>query len=314
MTVCLQENITLSTENHSVCLQDNISINSENHPVLVQSESTQSNTCDLDELFYESVSLSEKLGRYVSECQGFLLDEEFKRERDQCEEVLDQQIPEIAPPTKPKEPEPPKETPKTRKKPLMSHEISDAPDDEHVTEEMKVSRSSSVSSLTCSDLELSDELTEVSSTDSISNPSDKESIDLEIDDYNFKDCSITRRVNPRPPAESRKVSKKEISEKEKTRIYLNQVDKKVSCKCCRSVMGRIVHEVRQCEKAVIIANIKPYQPKTSLITNVKSPTGGSGFPDPVREGMVCSHHDPASLEIIPPGKDQTNQEIREDQR
>ena len=56
----------------------------------------------------------------------------------------------------------------------MSHEITDAPDEEHVTgehvtkehvtEEMKVSRSSSVSSLTCSDLELSDELTEVSST------------------------------------------------------------------------------------------------------------------------------------------------------
>ena len=31
--------------------------------------------------------------RYVSECQGFLLDEEFRRERDQCEEVLDQKIP-----------------------------------------------------------------------------------------------------------------------------------------------------------------------------------------------------------------------------
>ena len=65
MTVCLQENIALSTKHYSVCLQDNISINSENHPALVQSESTQSNTCDLDELFYESISLSEKLGRLV---------------------------------------------------------------------------------------------------------------------------------------------------------------------------------------------------------------------------------------------------------
>ena len=43
----------------------------------------------------------------------------------------------------------------------------------------------------------------------------------------------------------------------------------VSCKCCRSVMGRIVHEVRQSEKAVNIANLKPYRPRTSVITNVK---------------------------------------------
>ena len=45
-----------------------------------------------------------------------------------------------------------------------SHVITDAPDDEHVTEEMKMSSSSSASSLTDSEIELSDELTEVSST------------------------------------------------------------------------------------------------------------------------------------------------------
>ena len=43
------------------------------------------------------------------------------------------------------------------------HEMTEAPDDEHVTEEMKLS-SSSASSLTDSEIELSDELTEVSST------------------------------------------------------------------------------------------------------------------------------------------------------
>ena len=44
------------------------------------------------------------------------------------------------------------------------HEMTEAPDDEHVTEEMKLSSSSSASSLTDSEIELSDELTEVSST------------------------------------------------------------------------------------------------------------------------------------------------------
>ena len=121
-----------------------------------------------------------------------------------------------------------------------------------------------------SDLELSDELTEVSSTESLSadGQSDSQSIELEIDDYNFKDCEITRRVNPRPII-IQKSPKRGPTVNEKTKEYLDKVDKKVSCKCCRSVMGRIVHEVRKCERAVNLANLQPYQPKTTIISNVR---------------------------------------------
>ncbi|KAL5253762.1 hypothetical protein ACHWQZ_G013507 [Mnemiopsis leidyi] len=256
MTVCQRENIQMGTD--------------------ATTDSTVSVSRDLDELFYESVNLSEKLSRYVTDCQLYLQDEEFRRERERCEEVLDQQLPDIQPPSKAEETETTEleflkiHTETTQPKDERAHEMTDAPDDDHVTEEMKLSSSSSASSLTDSEIELSDELTEVSSTaDSISNPSDEETIDLEIDDFNFTDCSITRRVNPRPPPKTKTQPRKDMTLNEKTKQYLDQVDKKVSCKCCRSVMGRIVHEVRQSEKAVNIANLKPYRPRTSVITNVK---------------------------------------------
>ncbi|KAL5253763.1 hypothetical protein ACHWQZ_G013507 [Mnemiopsis leidyi] len=253
---------------------------------------------------------------YVTDCQLYLQDEEFRRERERCEEVLDQQLPDIQPPSKAEETETTEleflkiHTETTQPKDERAHEMTDAPDDDHVTEEMKLSSSSSASSLTDSEIELSDELTEVSSTaDSISNPSDEETIDLEIDDFNFTDCSITRRVNPRPPPKTKTQPRKDMTLNEKTKQYLDQVDKKVSCKCCRSVMGRIVHEVRQSEKAVNIANLKPYRPRTSVITNVKFSTGSRGVSDAVRERMVLSYHDPASLEILLSRESEENKEI-----
>jgi hypothetical protein len=76
---------------------------------------------------------------------------------------------EVLPPSKPetKETDPAKnrgKSPSRKNKTGTSHEMTDAPDDDHVTEEMKMSSSSSASSLTESEIELSDELTEVSST------------------------------------------------------------------------------------------------------------------------------------------------------
>jgi hypothetical protein len=64
-------------------------------------------------------------------------------------------------------------------------------------------------------------------SDSISSHSDKESIDLEIDDFNFKDCSITRKVHPRPQTKDQRAPRSEMSTNEKTRLFLDQVEKKV---------------------------------------------------------------------------------------
>lgn len=64
-------------------------------------------------------------------------------------------------------------------------------------------------------------------SDSISNHSEGESIELEIDDYNFKDCSITRKVNPRARGKDPRKTIKKMSANEKTRRFLDQVDEKV---------------------------------------------------------------------------------------
>ena len=156
---------------------------------------------------------------------------------------------------------------------------------------------------------------------SVSDRSEGESIELEVDDLGLKDCTVTRKIRQKDNPVKKKVEKKK-RERDGTRVMINRVEKQVhrqimspfltvvepvncslqfplvlypdklfidsellsivlssqkgiftqltfqvSCKCCRSVMGRILHEIDSCENTENIAKLQPYQPKTTIITD-----------------------------------------------
>ena len=80
-------------------------------------------------------------------------------------------------------------------------------------------------------------------SDSVSeHDSDKESVELEIDDYNFKDCSITRKVNPKTDKiKSKTPLPKELTVAQKTKLYIDQVDKKVTKQSCTYTCTLYIH-------------------------------------------------------------------------
>eukprot|EP00116_Pleurobrachia_bachei_P019264 sb/3479526/ len=229
--------------------------------------SGQRNAKELDTLFYESVTLSERLRRCVADCSNLLHDQSFRVETELCREVLDKDLPVITPPGQVKDQE--KEIIPRIPETIKDQEVEKKEDDEEEEEEgevLQIGDDGIESDVTESDLELSDELTEVSSTASVSDRSEGESIELEVDDLGLKDCTVTRKIRRKDTPVRKKVEKKK-RERDETRVMINRVEKQVSCKCCRSVMGRILHEVDSCENAENIAKLKPYQPKTSIITD-----------------------------------------------
>ena len=83
-------------------------------------------------------------------------------------------------------------------------------------------------------------------SDSVSeHDSDKESVELEIDDYNFKDCSITRKVNPKTDKiKSKTPLPKELTVAQKTKLYIDQVDKKVTKQSCTYTCTLYIHNTQ----------------------------------------------------------------------
>lgn len=197
---------------------------------------------DLSDLFYQSVSLSDQLNGCMKECRELLQDKGFYREKDLCGDVIENvgfvKVEKVVTP------------------------VTVIVTDEDTTEEdSSILEEDGGEQIVTS--------TEVSSTVSESSEhSSAETVELELSGFKKKRVVRVSSVE----LERRRVARVKKGQKDlekKTACYIAEVEKKVHCKSCRSVMGEITRQMRVCESTVNAAKVKPYEPATRLITNIQ---------------------------------------------
>jgi len=199
---------------------------------------------ELSDLFYQSVSLSDQLNGCMKECRQLLLDKAFYKEKDLCGDVIDN----------------------------VGFVKVERVEEERVVSEDESSSTEEDSSLREEDGGEEQVLTEtatVSSTVSESSEgSTAETVELELSGFKKKRVVRVSSVE----LEKRRVDRVKRGKKDlekKTACYIAEIEKRVHCKSCRSVMGEITRQMRECESTVNAAKVKPYEPATRVITNVQ---------------------------------------------